>query len=215
MARMSAGHAVAESLAQLGVKNVMGMVGSFFIAIFLSGWAAAILQKHLEIPYSPALVVGFLIIFVGGMVAFVMAVVAAGTLIVLVNVDDLQGAFAKYLLFQSLALALVAVVASNLLLERHTDYPNHPSWFVRWAGIVGTLGVSGSLAILVINMTAKAGLSDVARETPEGLSGVAYVILSVVLLLIFLGLGWCFYRAMTVGASDAPVQRELDAANNA
>ncbi len=152
---------------------------------------------------------------VGGIVAFVMAVVAAGTLIVLMNVGDLQGPLAKYLVFQSLGLALVAVVASNLLLERHTDYPKHPSWFVRWAGIAGTLGVSGSLAILVINMTANAGATDVVREIPEGLSGVAYVILSVVLLLIFLGLGWCFYRAMTAGTSDAPVQRELDAENKA
>ncbi len=33
MARMSAGHAVAESLVQLGVKNVMGMVGSCMIEI--------------------------------------------------------------------------------------------------------------------------------------------------------------------------------------
>ena len=52
------------------VIELMGVVGSFFIAILFSGWAATILQEHLEIPYSPALVVGFIIIFVGGMVAF-------------------------------------------------------------------------------------------------------------------------------------------------
>lgn len=188
---------------------------------------------------------------VGGAILFVMAVVAAGTLIVLVNVDNLPGPFFKYLVFQSLGLALVALIASNVLLEKHMDYPKHPSNFVRWAGIVATICISGCLAIVVIDMTQKAATAEVSQqvvqpseETPESaeasqdiverseevaeaakaevesvekkpdkLSGVAYVILSVVLLLIFLGLGWCFYRAMTAGTSDAPEQRELDAEN--
>ena len=52
------------------VIELAGVVGSFFIAILFAGWVADILQRHLEIPYSPALVIGFLIIFIGGMVAF-------------------------------------------------------------------------------------------------------------------------------------------------
>ncbi len=45
----------------------------------------------------------------------------------------------------------------------------------------------------------------------DSLGAVPYIILSFVLLLIILGLSWCFYRAMTAGATEAPLQHELNA----
>ncbi|GAG56854.1 unnamed protein product, partial [marine sediment metagenome] len=40
----------------------------------------------------------------------------------------------------------------------------------------------------------------------EQLSGISYLILSVVFLLIIGGLGWCFYRALSASNEDAGVQ---------
>jgi membrane protein required for colicin V production len=52
------------------VIELIGVVGSFFIAIFFSGGLAFLLQEQMGIPYSPALVVGFLLLLIGGMIAF-------------------------------------------------------------------------------------------------------------------------------------------------
>lgn len=148
---------------------------------------------------------------VGGVLAFAMALASAGMLIVLVKVDGIGVGLGRYLLFQSLGLAIAAIIVSNFLLEKYTDLPVHPSRLVRWAGIIGTLSVSGTVAIVLIDITSKTETAkEAALNKGDILSGMAYLILSVVLLLIFVGLGWCFYRALTVGTSDAPVQRGLN-----
>ena len=43
-------------------------------------------------------------------------------------------------------------------------------------------------------------------KTPDKLSGVSYMILSVVFLLIVAGLSWCFYRAITAATKEVPVE---------
>ncbi|MCH7548027.1 MAG: CvpA family protein [Candidatus Krumholzibacteriota bacterium] len=52
------------------VIELIGVIGSFFIAIFFSGGMAFMLQERLGIPYSPALVVGFIVLLVLGMIVF-------------------------------------------------------------------------------------------------------------------------------------------------
>jgi membrane protein required for colicin V production len=52
------------------VLELAGVVASFLLAVFFSGWAATMLERHFELPYSPALVVGFLLLFIGGTVLF-------------------------------------------------------------------------------------------------------------------------------------------------
>jgi membrane protein required for colicin V production len=52
------------------VIELVGIVASFFVAILFSGWLAAILQDQVGMPYSPSLVVAFLLIAIGGMVGF-------------------------------------------------------------------------------------------------------------------------------------------------
>ena len=49
------------------------------------------------------------------------------------------------------------------------------------------------------------------KYAAETLGTVPYIILSLVFLLIIVGLSWCFYRAMTAAAGEAPIQHELDA----
>jgi membrane protein required for colicin V production len=50
--------------------ELAGIVASFLIAGLFAGWLAAVLQKHVSLPYSPSLVVAFLAIFIAGVVAF-------------------------------------------------------------------------------------------------------------------------------------------------
>jgi len=52
------------------VIELIGIVGSFFIAVLFAGWLAAILQEHISLPYSPSLVIAALAIFVAGVIGF-------------------------------------------------------------------------------------------------------------------------------------------------
>jgi len=52
------------------VVELVGIVGSFFLAVLFAGWLAAVLQDHTPLPYSPSLVVSFVLIFIAGMIAF-------------------------------------------------------------------------------------------------------------------------------------------------
>jgi membrane protein required for colicin V production len=52
------------------VIELIGIVGSFFIAVLFAAWLASVLQEHTPLPYSPSLVISFLVLFIAGMVAF-------------------------------------------------------------------------------------------------------------------------------------------------
>lgn len=52
------------------VVELVGLIGSFFIAIFFAGWLAALMQEHMSLSYSPSLVIAFLVLFITGLVAF-------------------------------------------------------------------------------------------------------------------------------------------------
>ncbi len=146
-----------------------------------------------------------------GALGLVLALISAALVVVLISVENIPDRFGQYLLWQSLGLALGALIVSTIVVERHSVYPNHPSVFARWAGIIATLDTSAFLAITLIRLTSKAGVSEKEKIVADSLGAVPYIILSVVLLLIILGLIWCFYRAMTAAAGEAPLQHELNA----
>lgn len=52
------------------VIELLGTVVSFFVAMIFSSWLANILQQHIGMPYSPALVIAFLLILVLGLIVF-------------------------------------------------------------------------------------------------------------------------------------------------
>jgi len=52
------------------VIELIGIVGSFFIAVLFAGWLAAILHEHVSLPYSPSLVLAALAIFIAGIIGF-------------------------------------------------------------------------------------------------------------------------------------------------
>ena len=140
------------------------------------------------------------------MVAFVLAMASAATIISLLLRPDVADRVHNYLLFQSLSLGVIALVMSNYLIDKHTTGYSFPSWFARWAGIVATLDTSAFLAMTLVNITQKAKVTETAHVTAEHLSGVSYVILSIVFLMIIGGLGWCFYRAIMATSRDEPAQ---------
>ncbi|MHC4618828.1 MAG: sodium-dependent transporter [Planctomycetota bacterium] len=132
----------------------------------------------------------------GGAIAFVAGGISAGLAGVLFW-WAVAGRDEKTLLWFLLPPAVFAVVASNYLLNRHATSTTQPSWYARWAGLLGTLCIGAFIALnLIYSMRGQEAKESISRGYDE-LSGVSYLILSVVLLLIIGGLGWCFFRALS------------------
>lgn len=97
------------------VIELVGLVVSFFVAAMVGSWVAAFLANHTSIPHSPALVMSFLAVFVGGLIAFHFVAISAQRLIrttLFGWVDRACGA-----MIGLLAATLVASVLTSVALE--------------------------------------------------------------------------------------------------
>ncbi|HXV14323.1 MAG TPA: CvpA family protein [Candidatus Krumholzibacteria bacterium] len=97
------------------VIELVGLVVSFFVAAVVASWLAALLSDHMSIPHAPALVMAFLAVFVGGLIAFHFVALSAQRLIhttLFGWVDHACGA-----MFGLLAATLVASVMTSAALE--------------------------------------------------------------------------------------------------
>ncbi len=108
------------------------------------------------------------------------------------------------ILWLLLAGGVFAMLMSNYILDKYGACGRRVSWFVGWAGITGTMSISGFLAAVLFNLTRTVHFEAAAPPIREKLSGVSYVILAVVFLIIVGGLGWCFYRALTAAEPQLP-----------
>jgi NSS family neurotransmitter:Na+ symporter len=114
----------------------------------------------------------------------------------------------QILLYLSMGLAAVSLILCHGLLERFDNGDTRPSRFARIGGILSITGIS------VCVLTILTGLSKKVADTPklpvehaDHLSGTSYTILGVVFVLIFFGLGWCFWKAIGAAAKDEPEQQ--------
>lgn len=131
---------------------------------------------------------------------FVVAVIVVSLTVSLP--DILETALVWFSLIAGFCLLLL----SNYLLEKYNASNSQASWSARWAGIIAAMNTSASIAIILISFTQKVEVSETTAPIREQLSGVSYIILAVVLLIIVGGLGWCFYRALTAVGSDTGIQ---------
>ena len=52
------------------VIELVGLLVSFFVAAVVASWVAAFLSDHTSLPHAATLVIAFVIVFIGGLVAF-------------------------------------------------------------------------------------------------------------------------------------------------
>jgi membrane protein required for colicin V production len=97
------------------VIELVGLVVSFFVAAVIATWLAGQLSRLISMPHAPALVIGFLAVFVGGLVAFHFVAISAQRMIhmsILGWLDRLGGAVVGLL-----AAVLVASVLTTVVFE--------------------------------------------------------------------------------------------------
>ncbi len=140
----------------------------------------------------------------GGTILFVAALVLAVLFVISLNVTAsvLMGGIVLSVLLSG---GIITMLLSNYILDKYNTPDTQACWFARWAGILATMDVSAFIAIILFHLTRGAEIDEVEPALHTELSGVSYIILAVVLLIIIGGLGWCFYRAVTT-ASSAELQ---------
>jgi NSS family neurotransmitter:Na+ symporter len=140
-----------------------------------------------------------------GKIAFFAALIIALLLIVWLKVPMSQTA-KNVIIGLSLIGGIATMLLSNHILDRYNTSTSQASWLARWAGILAVTDTSASIAIILISLAQGAKIDEAAAPIRDELSGVSYLILAVVFLIIIGGLGWCFYRALTAAGRDTGIQ---------
>ena len=139
-----------------------------------------------------------------GIITLLGALIVISMLIIRSTVS-LEQTLKDVLIWASLTVGIITMLISNFLLDKYNTSTSQISWSARWAGIISTIGASASVAIILTGLSQK----EVIRETitiRDKLSGVSYIILAVVFLIIIGGLAWCFYKALTAASRDTGIQ---------
>ena len=146
----------------------------------------------------------------GGVVSFLLALVpAAGLLFILLGSsvpESAAGQMTNPLFWLMLLVGIVAMGISNYLVEKHNTSGSNASWFARWAGILATMDVSAFVAVILLSLMDGVKISEETAPIRDKLSGVSYIILAAVFLIIIGGLAWCFFRALIMANADTGIQ---------
>jgi NSS family neurotransmitter:Na+ symporter len=140
-----------------------------------------------------------------GAIAFFAALGIAVLLILLLTVPISQAA-KQVILWLLLVSGVVTMLLSNYVLDKHHTSTSQASWLARWAGITAAMDISASIAIILIGLADGAEIEKTTATIRDRLSGVSYIILAVVFLIIIGGLGWCFYKALAAASGDTGIQ---------
>ncbi|MFZ2146537.1 MAG: sodium-dependent transporter [Sedimentisphaerales bacterium] len=140
-----------------------------------------------------------------GAIAF-FAASGIAVLLVLWLTAPISQAAKQVILWLSLVGGVVTILLSNYVLDKHHTSTSQASWLARWAGITAAMDISAAIAIILIGLAEGAEIEETTAPIRDKLSGVSYVILAVVFLIIIGGLGWCFYKALAAASGDTGIQ---------
>jgi NSS family neurotransmitter:Na+ symporter len=146
----------------------------------------------------------------GGVVSFLLALVpAVGLLVILLRLSNSEAGGSELsnpVFWLLLVVGIVAMGVSNYLLDKHNTSNSQVSWFARWAGILATMDVSAFVAVILLGLKDGVKISEEAVPIRDKLSGVSYIILAAVFLIIIGGLAWSFYRALLAANAGTGIQ---------
>ena len=145
----------------------------------------------------------------GGLIAFVLALVPVGLFVVSITVsmpEAYEQLMENTLLWALLVGGITAMGLCNYILGKAHSLASQASWFARWAGIIATMDVSAFIALILMGLRHTTKIDEGPAPIRNELSGVSYIILAAVFLIIIGGLAWCFYRALAAAGSSGDTQ---------
>jgi NSS family neurotransmitter:Na+ symporter len=119
--------------------------------------------------------------------------------------------FATTIFIVTITIGMILQYVSHKFVNSHYNTNNLPNLLYGHCGVLCSLGVSAALTGLLVRASEIILAEKQRAPIPETLSGVSYIILTVVFLIIVVGLGWSFARV--VRASDSSNQEEQLAEN--
>ena len=141
-----------------------------------------------------------------GIVGCILSLAALGLFVIALMNEQ------AILLYSSIGLAAVALVLCHVLLERFDNGDTRPSGFARTGGVLSIVSISLSVLLILVDMSNKVAAkgSKTQIEHGEHLSGTSYTILGVVFVLIVVGLGACFWKALAAASQNEPEQTQTE-----
>lgn len=136
-----------------------------------------------------------------GLIVLILALIPAVSLVtIFLRTSILQvaeNATENPIFWLLLIAAAILILFSNYILDKHNTSSTEASWLARWAGIIATMDAGAFLAVILIGLTRTVEIEKSPPPIRHELTGVSYVVLAVMLLILVGGLGWCFYRAIS------------------
>jgi len=118
-------------------------------------------------------------------------------------------------LLVGLVASIVALALGALAVHRGERDARRPSGFARAAAALGVMSTGGAAGVLLsmavlMHKLCEAGPVSAAQaaEEADSLSAPSYVVMAVMLALLVMGLGWCFYRAIKAAGRPAEQQEQ-------
>ncbi len=107
--------------------------------------------------------------------------------------------FSETVFVATLVVGTAIMLASHRRIDAHYSGNYLPGWINGNAGAIATMGVSAALTAALIRFSGAVLAMEKAEKSPvpATLTGVSYIILAAVFLIIVVGLGWSFYRLIT------------------
>lgn len=131
-----------------------------------------------------------------------LALAVLGAVVLLFSLKDGPGRLSPAVLAFCAGLGFAGVIISNALIDRGDKLLLRPSWFTKWSGVVSVMVMSLAAAVYLNEQVLKGQGETAEHVYPEALGMTSYIILAVVAVLIFGGLGWCFYKAMAAAGEE-------------
>lgn len=140
-----------------------------------------------------------------GLLTFIVSVAIAAAFLIWLKVP-LRESVAKVMLWTSIVAGVLTMLVSHLVLEIHNTSETQASWFARWAGMISAMGISAFVAAKLMDLTKSVAAEEQVHRIDNDLTATSYGILAAVFLIIVVGLGWCFYRAIAAAGSQTDIQ---------
>ncbi len=134
------------------------------------------------------------------LISLILALGALANIIILTFFAGQITRFQNILMIIASVMALAALTVSNHVIRNAADMFEKPNSMARLSGIVAILEISFILASVLNNI--KLDKTPIIVENTN-LSSVSYMILAIVILVVIIGLGWCFYRALTAAVDQS------------
>lgn len=126
----------------------------------------------------------------------------AGLAVLLIGLSLLIGgidtAVEKLLTLTTVVIGLAIVVSAHCRIKKDVNDYSLPDIFNSSGAVMALFGVCSALTAILCTISGKIDKADTQKvAVAEELSGISYLLLILVFMIVVVGLGWCFYRAIT------------------